>query len=1102
MQNKLETINKIEEKLNELKTKSIVASDIKQFLKVVLTLVKEAKDNLNNVSSETKDTLQKALSYLEEEHNKLLSKNEERLSKTEKKALETLNKAEEALKAIKSIEVRDGIDGKDADEEKIIDEVLSKIEIPISEIETPKKIKEKLETLKGDKRLDISAIKGGEKLTTNDQLNNAISILDQRSSFLINKGVKHDSTLSGSGTDNDPLSVVGGGGGGTWGSITGTLSSQTDLQSALDAKVPYTGATGDVNLNGNSLTNTESIQFDLIPTDATVAEGKLVWNVDDGTLNLGMPGGNVNLQLGQEMLIPRRVKNTSGVDMTNGQLVYISGGDGVNAYVSLAKADAEATSANTIAMLTEDIANNQFGYATTFGLVRGSATQNIDTSGGVAGTVLYLSPTTAGAFTTTKPVAPNHMVSIGQIFRSHATEGSVLINIDNGSELEELHNVLISSPTDGQALRYETASGLWKNQTIDLSSYAKLTDTLQNITANSFITDGGTSSQFVKGDGTLDSSTYLTGNQSITLSGDVTGTGTTAITTTIASGAVDIAMLSATGTPSSSTYLRGDNTWAAIAGGGDMVLASAQTNSGIKTFLDTTMKLRNVANTFDGYFVNTNTADRIYTLPDATGTIMLTSAIGSTVQAYDADLTTWAGITPGTGVGTALAVNTGSAGAIVLFNGDAGTPSALVGTNISGTASSLTAGAVTNATLTTALTVNTGAVTLTGNVAGSTLTLGAGASSVSGSNTGDQTTISGNAGSATILETTRTIWGQNFNGSANVTGDITLGASNITMTGSIASTLSRVTKGWFTDLEVTNAIVGSITGSAPTLTTARAIYGNNFDGSAALTQVIASNYGGTGNGFTKFTGATTAEKTYTLPDANATILYSGGALGTPSSGTATNLTGTATGLTSGITNALKSATTTVDVSAATAPTSGQVLTATSGTAATWQTPAGGGADYIFIDASRGGVGIGGFGALAQDATGAGPYINLTNGATVRAGFIFQIPTGYTGISSITVYAVQNHASATLYFGGFNVWRFANDGTSSTGDSVTNQSITFGGATTGASRINTFTFPATAYDGLTFAAGETVSVQIRRSGADATDTYEADLLIAGIKVVFS
>lgn len=58
---------------------------------------------------------------------------------------------------------------------------------------------------------------------------------------------------------------------------------------------------------------------------------------------------------------------------------------------------------------------------------------------------------------------------------------------------------------------------------------------------------------------------------------------------------------------------------------------------------------------------------------------------------------------------------------------------------------------------------------------------------------------------------------------------------------------------------------------ATILETTRAIYGNNFDGSAALTQVIASTYGGTGNGFTKFSGPATAEKTFTLPDANATL---------------------------------------------------------------------------------------------------------------------------------------------------------------------------------------------------------------------------------------
>jgi hypothetical protein len=71
---------------------------------------------------------------------------------------------------------------------------------------------------------------------------------------------------------------------------------------------------------------------------------------------------------------------------------------------------------------------------------------------------------------------------------------------------------------------------------------------------------------------------------------------------------------------------------------------------------------------------------------------------------------------------------------------------------------------------------------------------------------------------------------------------------------------------------ISSAPVNSGTGSAATLTTARTIYGNSFDGSANVTGIIASDFGGTGNGFTKFTGASGSEKTYTLPNADAVIL--------------------------------------------------------------------------------------------------------------------------------------------------------------------------------------------------------------------------------------
>lgn len=92
--------------------------------------------------------------------------------------------------------------------------------------------------------------------------------------------------------------------------------------------------------------------------------------------------------------------------------------------------------------------------------------------------------------------------------------------------------------------------------------------------------------------------------------------------------------------------------------------------------------------------------------------------------------------------------------------------------------------------------------------------------------------LTGNASTATALQNARTIGGVSFDGTANITvatatggftvsgGDLALGTNSITTTGSIGTTGSRLTKGWFTDLEVTNAIAGSITGNAATVTVA------------------------------------------------------------------------------------------------------------------------------------------------------------------------------------------------------------------------------------------------------------------------------------------
>lgn len=152
-----------------------------------------------------------------------------------------------------------------------------------------------------------------------------------------------------------------------------------------------------------------------------------------------------------------QIKNTSGFVLSPGNLVYITGSTGENVTVALASASSEAASSKTFAMVQDTIGINATGRAVSNDYVTG-----LDTSAILEGAGLWLN-TTAGTYSTTKPTAPNHSVFVGYVVRSHASEGVILVKIQNGYELEELHNVLISSVADGDVLIYDNATSLWKN---------------------------------------------------------------------------------------------------------------------------------------------------------------------------------------------------------------------------------------------------------------------------------------------------------------------------------------------------------------------------------------------------------------------------------------------------------------------------------------------------------------------------------------------------------------------------------------------------------------------------------------------------------------
>jgi len=155
------------------------------------------------------------------------------------------------------------------------------------------------------------------------------------------------------------------------------------------------------------------------------------------------------------------VRNSTGSTLLKGQVVYLSGATGNRPNALLSQADTEATSSKTIGIVIANIANNSDGYVAVNGTLH-----DLDTSAFADGDAVWLSATVAGGLTATVPAEPNHSVFIGYIARSHPTQGRLVILIQNGYELNELHGVLISSEANNDLLVYETSSTLWKNKSI------------------------------------------------------------------------------------------------------------------------------------------------------------------------------------------------------------------------------------------------------------------------------------------------------------------------------------------------------------------------------------------------------------------------------------------------------------------------------------------------------------------------------------------------------------------------------------------------------------------------------------------------------------
>lgn len=208
------------------------------------------------------------------------------------------------------------------------------------------------------------------------------------------------------------------------------------------------------------------VDFESAP-GTTVAAGRMWYDNTQGNWNLGMGGGNITQQVGEELFVYG--KASSAITDSPLQIVYKTGTVGASGTITFAPTVSGLTNDDVIiGVATESIALNAFGRVTCFGIIHGITTNGTAFGETWAdGDTIWYNPVT-GNPTKTKPTSPNVKCQIGTVITAGSGgSGSFQVEIIHGTSLGGTDsNVQLTSPTAAQILTYDSTSSYWKNTSL------------------------------------------------------------------------------------------------------------------------------------------------------------------------------------------------------------------------------------------------------------------------------------------------------------------------------------------------------------------------------------------------------------------------------------------------------------------------------------------------------------------------------------------------------------------------------------------------------------------------------------------------------------